>query len=172
MKMKLIVLSIQLLIILNCINSTIAIKTNPFTKSWFPYSSSSSDSPPPTSSTQTKKKKDSIFKIDPSTLVKTICKYSGVILPEAVEQDLKIFARTCKCDETGLDLVNRELEVLNFTVCSPNNNNTSGKNEPALRVGRISVKWDSYMKPCLDIEVDDVDVMIEFLNIFLTRNNW
>lgn len=157
-------LSIQLLVIFNCVEVTFAIKTNPFAKSWFQFPSSSTDSSP---SSQTKK--DSIFRIDPSTLVRKICKYSGVILPESIERDLKIFARTCKCDEIGLDLINRELEVSNFTVSSPSEKR---KNEPALRVGRICVRWDSYIKPCLEIEVDDVDVIIEFLNLFLTRNNW
>ncbi len=41
-----------------------------------------------------------------------------------------------------------------------------------MRVRRICIRWDSYIQPCLEIEVDDVDILIEFINILLTKNNW
>ncbi len=112
-----------------------------------------------------------------------ICKYGGIILPEAIQKDLKILEKTCHSDETFLDLLNRKLVVLNFTLSLPppspppadSSDGETNKpliQHPAVRIGRICLKWDSYLKPCLDIEVDDIDVLVEFVNIILTRNNW
>ena len=39
----------------------------------------------------------------------------------------------------------------------------------ALRVGRIYLTWDSYLKPCIDIEVEDADILIESVNLILNR---
>lgn len=129
-------------------------------------SSSSSWFSTPSSPT---KKRGSFFKINPKSIISTVCKYGSIVLPDTVEKDLKVIEQTCDCDETSLDLINRNLEILNFTVSVPG----KGKHyEPALRVRRINIIWDSYIKPCLEIEVDGVDILVEFVNILLTRNNW
>lgn len=76
----------------------------------------------------------------------------------------------CECETVSLDVGKRELEVFNFTVTAPK----TEKNEAirSLRVRRFSMKWDSYLKPCIDIEIDDIDICVEFLNILLTKTNW
>jgi hypothetical protein len=61
--------------------------------------------------------------------------------------------------------VAKELLLYNFTISMP-------RGKPSLRVGRVYVRWDSYVKPCIDIEVDDVDLLVEFLNVLLTKTNW
>lgn len=120
-----------------------------------------------------------------------ICRYGGIILPKTIERDLKIIENTCHCEETSLDLINRELEMKNLTISIPmkvrrgdsvsttkmnQRDNDSIVNDdghdPALKVARICIKWDSYVQPCLSIEVDDVTILIEFVNLLLTRNNW
>ena len=68
-------------------------------------------------------------------------------------------------DEAKLNLIDRELIIRNFTVGLPGQGDS-------LRVGRVDVRWDSYTKPCVDIEVDNVSVLVEFTNLALTRNNW
>ncbi len=142
----------------------------------------SSSSPFPQFFNPNSKRKSSFFKIDPKSIISNICKYGGIVLPKTVERDLKILEQTCDCDETSLDLINRNIEIINFTLCLPSSSSLSKEdggtggdykgNKPALRIGRIFIKWDSYMKPCLEIEVDDVDVLVEFVNVILTRNNW
>jgi len=47
-----------------------------------------------------------------------------------------------------------------------------GDKVPALRVGRFYLSWDSYLKPCVEMELDDVDLLVEFWNLMLTRTNW
>jgi hypothetical protein len=42
----------------------------------------------------------------------------------------------------------------------------------AIRIGRVFVHWDSYSEPCLDVEVDDVHVLVDFTNLILTHNSW
>ena len=137
-------------------------------------------------------KKKSLLRIDPQKVISMICKYGGIMLPKTIERDLKIMEKTCHCDETSLDLINRELEMKNFTISIPievrrgeststigmkrsssiSVDNNMGDEYPALKVARICIKWDSYIQPCLSIEVDDVTILIEFVNLLLTRNNW
>ena len=114
--------------------------------------------------------KSSLFKIDPQKIVSKIVQHSGLILPKAVENDIQIIRAVCECETVSLDVGKRELEVFNFTVTAPK----TEKNEAirSLRVGRFSLKWDSYLKPCIDIEIDDIDICVEFLNVLLTKTNW
>ncbi len=118
--------------------------------------------------------KKSLFEVDPKSIVRLICSYGGILLPKDVERDLNIISSVCDCDVASLDLFHKKLLLKNFTVSMPSTGFSSSTRDeyPALRVGQIVIRWDSYLKPCLDIEVDDADILIEFVNIILSRNNW
>jgi len=137
------------------------------------------------------KSRSSSLRVDTRQLVHLLCKHGGVVLSPSLERDLKVMSSVCQCDEVSLDLINRKLVVRNFTVVQPvvqphsKNHNVNSSNiqinehrgdtavpEPALRIGKIVVRWDSYLKPCVDVEVEDVDVLIEFINLILSKNNW
>lgn len=104
--------------------------------------------------------------IDPQKIIPSVRKYSGLILPKKVEQDLDILNKICNCDEAYLDLYNRVLEVTNFTISLP------GDDEASARVKRFRMSWDSYTKPCFDVEVEGVEILVAFVNLLLTKNNW
>jgi len=123
------------------------------------------DKPTPTS-------KKSLFHVDPQNIIRLICKHGGVVLPESIKKDIDIITSVCECDETSLDLINKELVVKGFRVSLPLKKNTHAGEKTALRVGRFSLSWDSYLRPCIDIEVEDVDILIEFINLVLSKNNW
>ncbi len=125
-----------------------------------------------TKSGTTKTEKKSLFEVDPKSIVRLICSYGGILLPKDVERDLNIVSSVCDCDEAWLDFFDKKLLLKNFTVSMPSRVFTRGDEYPALRVGQIVIRWDSYLKPCIDIEVDNVDILIEFVNIILSRNNW
>jgi len=117
---------------------------------------------------ENKKKWSSLLTVDPSKMVSIMAKHGGLVLPKhIVEKDLKVLSNTCHVDEVLLNVVERRLQLRNFTLYVEGN-----RDDVALRVGRMYVQWDSYLRPCLSIEVDDVDINIEFLNIVLTRSNW
>jgi hypothetical protein len=118
-----------------------------------------------------KHKSKSFLRVDPKkqSLVNLICKHGGIILPKSIERDLKIISEVCHTDEVSIDLIGKELWIKNFTVKLPNSSDTR---EVDLRVGQFLLKWNSYLQPILEIEVEDVDILIEFINLILTRNNW
>jgi len=98
-------------------------------------------------------------------------KHGGLVIPSSMEKDLNILYHACKCDMSSLDVINRELEVKNFSVALPTKREDIAV-PPALRIGRLFLKWDSYRAPCIEIVVEDVDIMVEFVNLLLTKNNW
>ena len=98
-----------------------------------------------------------------------VIKCGGLVLPKEAEEDLLVLEKLCSCDLASLDVINKELEVLNFTVCLPGYDR---RNTPALKVGRLFLKWNSYRHPCIDFEVEDVEVLVEFTNSILTNSNW
>eukprot|EP01083_Nonionella_stella_P259043 884779_1 len=140
------------------------------------------------------KSRNSLLRVDTRQLVHLLCKHGGVVLSPSLERDLKVMSSVCQCDEASLDLINRKLVVRNFTVVHPvpvvqrHSKNHEVKStskinidehrgdtavpEPALKIGKIVVRWDSYLKPCVDVDVEDVDVLIEFINLILSKNNW
>lgn len=97
-------------------------------------------------------------------------------MPKDIQKDLvDVLARVCRVQEVQLNVLEKELLFFNLTVRHPSSlsqNQQQQQQLPSLRIGRIRIKWDSYMKPCVDIEVDDVDILVEFSNLMLTRNNW
>lgn len=95
-------------------------------------------------------------------------------LPTSLVQDLRVLQLVCHTNLTILDLFQKELEIFNFTVHLPSANayEKMDNNHVALRVGHFRIKWDSYLRPSINIKVSDVDIMIEFTNLLLSRTNW
>jgi len=103
--------------------------------------------------------------IDPAKVLSTLIRKGGLLLPKAAEKDLGILKQVMHVEESELNLVERWLVLHDFRIALPD-----GKT--SLRIGRVFVRWDSYLKPCIDVEVDRVHVLVEFTNLMLTRNNW
>eukprot|EP00978_Attheya_sp_CCMP212_P025631 scaffold82814_cov52-Attheya_sp.AAC.3 len=112
--------------------------------------------------------KSSLLRIDPSRIISTMIKKGGLVLDKSTRKDLMILDQVSSARSTYLDVYNKELEVRNWTVTPPNSRDAV----PSLRVGRIFIKWDSYLRPCVDIQIEDVDIMVEFSNLRLTQSNW
>ena len=56
--------------------------------------------------------------------------------------------------------------VEGFTISHPD------QEEASLFVEKFILKWDSYRKPCLEITLENVHLLMEFMNLLLTKNNW
>jgi hypothetical protein len=108
----------------------------------------------------------SFFTIDPSKILTTVIERGGLILPKSIQRELLAMSRVCHVDQVQWNPVQKRLLLVNVTVTAP------GMKEHSLRVGRAFVSWESYTKPCLNIEVDDVDMLLEFTNLLLTKTNW
>ena len=111
-------------------------------------------------------KSKSLFKVDPSKIISLLCKHGNVVLPSTVQTDLQIIAQVCHATSTSLDLIEKELIVEGFTISHPH------QEEASLFVEKFLLKWDSYRKPCLEITLENVHLLMEFLNVLLTKNNW
>ena len=103
----------------------------------------------------------SYMTVDPSSLLSVLVKKAGFFL----DPKLKSLASLLHCDEAKLNVAQKELLISNFTVSLPNS-------IESLKIGRIYVTWDSYSRPCLEIQVENVDILVEFVNLLFTRNNW
>jgi hypothetical protein len=103
--------------------------------------------------------------VDPSKIVALMVKHGGLLIPESSKKDLTVFAKVCHAQEVKLNVVEKRLVVHNFTVHLPDQ-------QEALRIGRVALHWDSYLRPCVEIEVDDVYIMVEFFNVLFSKNNW
>lgn len=111
------------------------------------------------------RKWSSMLEIDPAKMVSIMMKHGGLLIPKSSKKDLEVFAKVCKADRVRLNVMKRKLEVQNFVVQLPGE-------EEALRIGRVYIQWDSYLKPCIEVAVDDVSMLVEFFNLILTRTNW
>jgi len=107
----------------------------------------------------------SMLTVDPAKILSILVRKGGLFIPKYVEKDLDVLRTVCACEKAELNVVERQMILYNFTIGLPNR-------KSALRVGRVYVYWDSYIKPCIDIEVDEVDILVEFTNLMLTKNNW
>jgi len=103
-------------------------------------------------------------------------KHAGMVLPEHITRDLEIMSSVCECDDTSLDLINKELRIENIKVVMPkkkgNKRSVSQEEHVALTIGTLKLTWDFYLRPCIDIEVENVNILVEFINLILTKNNW
>lgn len=113
-----------------------------------------------------KKQWSSMLEVDPSIIISLMVKHGGLLIPESSKKDLDVLAKVCHADSVQLNILQRKLEVNNFIVQLP------GEEEVALRIGRMYLTWDSYLKPCIEIEVDNVYILVEFFNLILTQTNW
>jgi hypothetical protein len=121
-----------------------------------------------TSSTEqsNQNKWSSMLDVNPSKILSLMIRHGGLLIPDSIEPDLLVMGQVCHADSIRLNVVDRKLVVYNLTVHPP------GEVEDALRVERVYLHWDSYKQPCVDIEVDNVTVLIEFLNLMMTQHNW
>jgi hypothetical protein len=113
----------------------------------------------------------SLVRVNPQNIVHLMVKHGGLVLSASALKDLEALAVVCRCDKSYLDILRKELEVTNFTIRLPGGGGGDGR-DAALRVGRLFLKWDSYLRPALEIVVEDIDVLVEFLNLVLTNTNW
>lgn len=84
-----------------------------------------------------------------------------------MEHDLRILQEVCSADVFKVDILRRELLLTNLTLCGKDNHR-----RPSLRVGFANVSWESYIRPCVSVEMSDVDILVEFTNLLLSRTNW
>lgn len=107
----------------------------------------------------------SLLTVDPSSILVTLIERGGLFMPKSIQKELLSVAHVCHVEKAELNLAERRLLFHNFTV-------GMARRKKALSVRKVLVTWDSYSRPCVSIEVSDVDVLVEFTNILLTRNNW
>jgi hypothetical protein len=106
-----------------------------------------------------------MFLVDPSKILSTLVKRGGLLIPDSIEKEIDELQQVLHVEEAELNLIEKQLILYNFTIALKGYKN-------AVRVGRVFVHWDSYINPCVDIEVDEFDVLLEFTNLMLTHNNW
>ena len=114
----------------------------------------------------------SMLDVDPSKIISLMIKHGGLFLPESSKKDLDGLAQVCRVESVKLNILERKLELKNLIVALPEGKGKNDTREEALRIGRAVLRWDSYLKPCLEIEVEDVTIVVEFFNVLLTQNNW
>lgn len=107
----------------------------------------------------------SMLTVSPSNIISTLIERGGLFIPKSIEQEIKILRSVIHCETSEMNLLDRHLILYNVTVGLPDE-------LTALRIGRVYIYWDSFLRPCMDIEVDDVDILVEFTNLMLTLNNW
>ena len=109
--------------------------------------------------------------VDPSALLSS--RVLQRLLPSYLENDLSILRSVCSANDTRFDILGRELLVRNFTISQDKGRDgDTSTSTPAFRVGYLNISWDSYLRPCLDFELSDVDCAVEFTNVLLTNTNW
>ena len=116
-------------------------------------------------SSKPKEKWSSMLTVDPSRLIGLMVNHGGLILPAYVKKDMETLSMLCHAEEVKLNVYEKQLLVRKFAVRLPDS-------EDALRIDKILVCWDSYRHPCIEVEVDDVYVLIEFFDLLLIKNNW
>jgi len=108
----------------------------------------------------------SMLAVDPTMVLSILVQRGGLLIPDALERDVRALRRVIRAEEASLNIVEKHLILYNLQIAMKGRKN-------ALRIGRVFVHWDSYTMPCIvDIEVDQVDLLFEFTNLLLTRNNW
>jgi hypothetical protein len=135
----------------------------PSFRKWFALQPSETNTP--VFGKKIKRKWSSMLSIDPTKILSTLIDAGGLLIPHSAESEIHALKKMLRVDKAELNVVEKRLILYNFTV--------GIKGEPdALRIGRVCVQWDSYINPCLDIEVSDIDIFVEFTNFILTRSNW
>lgn len=107
----------------------------------------------------------SLLSVDPRAILSTLIDAGGLLIPDSVEAELQALKHILHADQAGMNVMERHLVLRNFTV------GLEGS-PPAVRIDELRISWDSYRKPCLEVDVRNMYVLIEFANLILTRNNW
>jgi hypothetical protein len=118
-----------------------------------------------TRSSETQNIWTSMWNVDPTMILSILASRGGLLIPDSVQAEIVELQKIVHVEQAKLNVVEKQVILYNLTVA------LEGQ-EDAIRVGRVFVHWDSYSKPCLDVEVDDVHVLVDFTNLILTRNNW
>jgi hypothetical protein len=106
-----------------------------------------------------------MWTVDPTMIISILVSRGGLLVPDSVQEEILQLQKVIGVEKAQLNVVEKQVILYNLTVA------LEGQ-EDAIRVGRVFVHWDSYSKPCLDVEVDDVHILVDFTNLLLTRNNW
>lgn len=107
-----------------------------------------------------------LLAVDPSKVLATLIQHGGLIVPKSLQGELLAIVKVCHIGDVQWNPVQKKLRFTNFTVSLP------GMQQQSMRVGRLSLGWESYAKPCLNIEINDIHVLVEFTNLLLTKTNW
>ena len=92
--------------------------------------------------------------------------HGGLFLSKSLREELQVAAKACKVSKAELNVVDKRMILTDLTVGLP------GQKDAALRIGRVYLSWDSYTRPSVTFEVDDVELLVDFCNVLLTRTNW
>jgi len=106
-----------------------------------------------------------MFTVDPSSILSTLLKAGGIFIPRSSQKDIQILRECLHCERAEMNVVDKTMILYNATI------GIAGQ-PAALTVGRTYVYWASYVRPTLDVQVDDVDLLMEFRNALLTKSNW
>jgi hypothetical protein len=136
-----------------------------FNLGFFGYSTQNKTAPQSATKGGDKRQWSALLTVDPAKIIGLLIHRGGLVLPKYVQDELVSTSKVCAVDAAQLNVMDRKIEFTNFTVALPGS-------PKALRVGRLLMTWDSYLKPCVDIELDDVDLLVEFTNLLLTKTNW
>jgi hypothetical protein len=111
-----------------------------------------------------------LFSVDPSGILSLLIGHGNFLIPAdgTMIQDLETLFQVCHSEHVSWNMVERELVIYNFTINVPGGDDDRN----AVHVSRIYFKWDSYLQPCVDIEVDNVTILIDFVDLMMTRTNW
>jgi hypothetical protein len=103
-----------------------------------------------------------MLSVDPTLVLTTLIDRGGLLIPDSAEADLQAVRNFLHVEKAEMNVVEKHLILHNFWI------GIKGE-AAALRIGRVYVRWGSYIQPCLNIEVDDVEVFVEFMNLLLTE---
>jgi hypothetical protein len=106
-----------------------------------------------------------MWTVDPTMILSILVSRGGLLIPESIQEDIVELQKIIHIQDAKLNVVEKQVILYNVTVA------LEGRKD-AIRVGRVFVHWDSYSKPCLDVEVEDVNLLVDFTNLMLSRNNW
>jgi hypothetical protein len=103
--------------------------------------------------------------VDPAKILSHLVNRGGLVLPKDASKQIEIIRKCLNVEQAELNVLSKELVLYNFTI-------GLDQHLPALRLKKAQVKWDSYLRPTLEILVEDVSALVEFTNLMLTENNW
>ena len=102
----------------------------------------------------------------------------GLVLPKPLQNDLRAVLEVLHVDDQRAMLeffhvdelhwnpIQNRLVFTNLTVRLPRAPMWS------LRTERLSFSWESCIKPSVHMEIDGIDILLEFTNLLMMRTNW